>query len=422
MTPHPAAGLFPLLAGDDLAELAADIKTHGLLEPITLCDGLVLDGRNRLAACSMAEVEPRFDEYDGDDPVAWVVSKNLHRRHLNESQRGMVASRLATLGRGGDPNTSIDVLGTQAGAADLLNVSVPSVQRARVVLDHGIQPLIDAVDAGDLPVSAAAEVARLPIEEQAAIVSEGPEAVQKAAKRCARARSMKRREDAEEEAEAANNPNETGSAVLLRQTAAELLGSLDACSVDLLLTDPPYTTDVEDIREFAKWVHLALPKIKDSGSAYICTGAYPDELAAYLHELGTQSRLALTNVLVWTYRNTLGASPSDRYKLNWQAIFYLRGPDAGPLRAPLLNERFAVQDIPAPDGRRGERVYQWQKPDELGRRLILHSTDEGALVVDPFAGSGSFLLAAKRLGRHGLGCDVDAAAAAIARERGCDAA
>jgi ParB-like chromosome segregation protein Spo0J len=62
---HPAADLFPFMSDDELAELAVDIRAHGLLEPIVLLDGLVLDGRNRLRACEAAGVDTvRFSSLD----------------------------------------------------------------------------------------------------------------------------------------------------------------------------------------------------------------------------------------------------------------------------------------------------------------------------------------------------------------------
>jgi ParB-like chromosome segregation protein Spo0J len=90
---HPASRVFPLMEGDDLAALAEDIRKHGLREPIVVLDGDVLDGRNRLRACEMAGVEPAFREIDldGQSPTEYVISENLHRRHLTTSQRAAVA-------------------------------------------------------------------------------------------------------------------------------------------------------------------------------------------------------------------------------------------------------------------------------------------------------------------------------------------
>lgn len=90
---HPASALFPIMADDELAELAKDIKENGLVEAIVLHEGLVLDGRNRLEACKRAGVNPHFVDWDGGgSPTLYVLSKNLHRRHLTTSQRAVIAA------------------------------------------------------------------------------------------------------------------------------------------------------------------------------------------------------------------------------------------------------------------------------------------------------------------------------------------
>ena len=100
MKAHPYADILPLLEGEAFDSLVADIRANGLMEPITIHEGLILDGRNRHRACGAAGIEPKFLEFDGDDPLAFVLSLNLHRRHLSESQRGMIAARLETLKHG----------------------------------------------------------------------------------------------------------------------------------------------------------------------------------------------------------------------------------------------------------------------------------------------------------------------------------
>jgi hypothetical protein len=120
---HPLANLLPQLDGGAFDELVADIRVNGLLEPITIYEGLVLDGHNRLRACKAAGIEPRFVTFDGDDPLAFVISMNLRRRHLDESQRAMVAARLANL-RQGEPATlkPANLPVSQAEAGKRLNV------------------------------------------------------------------------------------------------------------------------------------------------------------------------------------------------------------------------------------------------------------------------------------------------------------
>ncbi len=141
-----------------------------------------------------AGVEPRFQEWDGQGSlVAFVVSLNLHRRHLDTNQRAMVAARIATLTEGRPSKTASIEAVSQDDAADLMNVGRSSVQRAREVLEEGAEELIAAVDQGDIAVSTAAEVASLPIEEQQEVVAKGEEEILRVSKEIKRKRREKNR-------------------------------------------------------------------------------------------------------------------------------------------------------------------------------------------------------------------------------------
>lgn len=171
---HPLADIFPLIDGQAYSDLIADIIKHGVREPVWLYEGQILDGRNRWRAAKVAGVECETREYEGDDPAGFVVSLNLHRRHLSESQRAMVAAKLASLPVGANQHAQI-CAPSQGDAADLLGVSRRSVQTARAVMDEGAPELIAAVERGDVAVSAAAQLATLPQDMQADIVATGPE-------------------------------------------------------------------------------------------------------------------------------------------------------------------------------------------------------------------------------------------------------
>lgn len=188
---------------------------------------------------------------------------------------------------------------------------------------------------------------------------------------------------------------------------------------DLLLTDPPYSTDVENIGEFVdSWLYKALDNVKDTGFAYIFIGAYPEELVAYL-SARIPNHIKLCQQLIWTYKNTLGNNPKDRYKQNYQVCLFYRGVDAPQLNCPLTSEQWAVQEINAPDGRQGDRYHAWQKPLEIAERFIRHSTKQGDTVYDPFCCTGTFLLAAAKLGRKAEGVEINKDNALIAKNRGC---
>ena len=90
---HPIAARFPLLADDELGELAADIRANGLRQPITLDDaGVLLDGGDRLRTCELAGVAPTFATYRGD-AISFIVSANVRRRHLSKGQAAMALAK-----------------------------------------------------------------------------------------------------------------------------------------------------------------------------------------------------------------------------------------------------------------------------------------------------------------------------------------
>jgi N6-adenosine-specific RNA methylase IME4/ParB-like chromosome segregation protein Spo0J len=179
---HPLANLFPLTEDDELSTLAEDIRANGLREPVVLFEGQILDGRNRYCACEAAGVACRFEQYTGDDPIGYVISLNLRRRHLDASQRAMVAAKLATMKQGARTDlASIEAM-SQPRAAELLNVGRASVQRAREVLDHGVPELRQALERGEVSVSAAAVVATESAEAQREIVARGEREILHAAK------------------------------------------------------------------------------------------------------------------------------------------------------------------------------------------------------------------------------------------------
>ncbi|MGH7135185.1 MAG: hypothetical protein ACREHD_05550 [Pirellulales bacterium] len=91
---HPAAALFPLMTGPEFGLLVEDIGEHGLRELILMHQGLVLDGRNRLRACEIARVEPRFAEWDGiGSPLAFVGSRDTSNYEIERTRRNQVSSR-----------------------------------------------------------------------------------------------------------------------------------------------------------------------------------------------------------------------------------------------------------------------------------------------------------------------------------------
>lgn len=133
-----------MLSEHELYDLAESIKTDGLLLPIVLDpDGVLLDGRNRLAACELAGVEPRFSTYTDTDQTAFIILCNVRRRNLSEGQRAMIHAMV--LSRSGQS------LRTHAKQHAL---SRSRLSLANTVLKHS-PDLAEQVRNGTLPLDAA---------------------------------------------------------------------------------------------------------------------------------------------------------------------------------------------------------------------------------------------------------------------------
>jgi len=187
MKTHEYANIFPMMSRKDIEALSDDIKAKGLLDPIILLDGKILDGRNRFSACQSAGVEPEFKDYDGDDPLGFVVSHNIERRHLSTTQLAQAANKVATLRRGRQQsNAPRGAFKSQAKSQDEaakdLGVGRRSVQRAKAIEENAIDTLKDMVDTEDVDLWNAEIVSRLPEAEQEKAVLGGVAGVKAKAK------------------------------------------------------------------------------------------------------------------------------------------------------------------------------------------------------------------------------------------------
>jgi hypothetical protein len=147
---HPVADLFPMMTDDELNDLAEDIKANGLIHPIVLdSEGRLVDGRNRLAGCQRARIEPTYERLKGHDPVSFILSCNVARRHLTKGQQAMAVARARQL------STKF----TSRSAAQSIGVSHQRIHQASAVLDYA-PDLSDAVLSGAKPLNEAYEEAK----------------------------------------------------------------------------------------------------------------------------------------------------------------------------------------------------------------------------------------------------------------------
>jgi len=154
---HPFANIFPLMEGKEFDDLVEDIKRHGQLEPIVVHENKILDGRNRFRACKKAGIAPKIEKWikqPGSTEMSYIVSQNLHRRHLNDGQRAMIAVDIASCKLGQRhgttdlPSGRSSLCSTKA-AAKMVNVSVRSVGRAQRLRREGKPEDIAKVRSGE---------------------------------------------------------------------------------------------------------------------------------------------------------------------------------------------------------------------------------------------------------------------------------
>jgi len=433
--------LIPPLPDEDYQRLKENILAEGCRDPIVVWGDIIVDGHNRYHICTENGIPYKTKNVEfssREEAKLWMINVQLCRRNLESCDRILLAQQMKPLleqiakdrqraagkTNGGDRKSEdykkSTVIQMDKSRSDVFDKEIEEVlAKAETMLpekrqkEHVQQKLAELAGVGTGTVARFEKVQK----EKPELIDEIRnrrmtinEAYNKIKTEEKKTEVTKAEQKIAEEATTATKP-------YLR--IGDSIGFKLRTKCDLLLTDPPYSTDVEDIEQFVDdWLYPALENVKDTGFAYIFIGAYPDEVKAYLNAR-IPEHMKLVQMLVWTYKNTLGNNPNDRYKLNYQFCLFYRGVNAPDLNCPLTNEQWAVQEVNAPDGRQGDRYHEWQKPIGLAERFIRHSTEKNMIVYDPFACTGTFLLAAARLGRRSCGFEINPENAKIAFERGC---
>ena len=411
-TVHPAANLFPVLAGDELKQLADDIAEHGLHEPVWLWrDGeqvWLVDGRNRVAACEMAGRPVTHRWYEGDDPVGFVLSENVKRRHLTPGQLATTTikaeelyerlafeaeerrcaaiaedNRLNPRGPGhpvckpttANRRSSVREPTTAAKAAAATRAKTRNVEKAKRIQAQA-PDLFEQVDKGQIAVDRADRIIRN--------------------------READQRRVAQAKAEAAAAGIATTVDIRhgdFREVFADLTGRVDA-----VITDPPYSEEfLPLLADLAEWADRVLTA--DGVLAVLIGQTHLPEVYRLLGG-GRPYR--------WTaaYVGSAGfsyQSHARRAKSNWKPLIVYGG---GPW----------FVDVVRGEGSDGEakNLHKWGQDYGAFHTIVERLTEFGQTVADPFMGSGTTLLAAHALGRNTVGCDIDAESVATARERLAD--
>jgi DNA modification methylase len=422
--------LIPPLTPDEYKQLETNCIEEGIRDAIITWNGYIIDGHNRYKIaqdwCLIFKLEPKEFKSEQDVKV-WMILNQFGRRNIGNYTRAKLALELEDIfkekakenlklaaektntGSVNSPKAldlfseekpvkkiEIEPIDTRKEISKIANVGEQIISRVKVIEQKATPEIKEKLSTGELSINQAYQDIK---KEENKIILEHKK---------------------EENAKILSNEVKENKPIIYISDCRNYLKGLDDNSFDLLITDPPYSTDVDNIEKFAEsWVNLALSKVKKTGRAFICIGAYPKEINAYLNILLKQDKFIVDNPIIWSYKNTLGITPKMKYNLNYQIILHLYSDKSPELDISITNEMFNVMEINAPDGRLGNRYHTWQKPDELGMRLIKHSTKENDKVLDCFACTGTFLLMAAKMNRQSLGCEINIDNSKIAKERGC---
>lgn len=174
---HPLSAAFPAMSPDEYQGLKDSIETIGVKNPITMFEGMVLDGWNRYrAALEVGMPCPSQDLTEGDDPREFVLAQNKNRRHILQAQMAMAVIAVhdwRPLGdqRSATVDTECPPSKSAAELAQIAGVHASTIKQAKAVQTRGSSEVRDAVKSGVMGLPKAAAIARLPADQQAAAIA-----------------------------------------------------------------------------------------------------------------------------------------------------------------------------------------------------------------------------------------------------------
>ena len=171
---HPLSSAFPAMAPEDFQALKDSIANVGILNGITLLDGMVLDGWHRYTAASELGMEcPEVDLDPATDPRDFVLAQNKARRHVTQAQLALATTAVYDWRPHGDQRSTLNVdrAKTTAELAQIAGVHPNTITQAKAVQKRAAPEVVDAVKRGDVGLPKAAAIAKLPQDQQAAALA-----------------------------------------------------------------------------------------------------------------------------------------------------------------------------------------------------------------------------------------------------------
>ena len=400
---HPIARLIPPLTPTQLIDLKQDIAKNGLIEPIKIWRGQILDGRHRYEICGHLGVEPQFEVLPDDiDPHNYVKSTNLMRRHIEEDLRITLSLELDKGSRRsmGRP-TNNDTEGSTTQEAQDLGVSRTKLTKAKMVQDNAPELFTAIIETG-VSINEAYDLKDKPAEITQEAVEKYKEGGYKSLKHAVR--ETERGIGREAMAAIARETPVDDRMELYGKPIKDLASVVKPESVDLIITDPPY--DMEAVPLFKDLRDFAVHALKPGGQLVVMSGClYMDAKMAYLAHDELVFRTAVAYYM---------AGPCiDDYKFK----VHLR-------TKPLLVygkygqfERFIDSFLTYEGETREDELHHWGQSVTGMDAILKMFAKENDIVCDPFLGSGTTGLVAVKAGHYFIGGDIDQSNIEVSRGR-----
>ncbi len=371
-------GLVPNLSKIDYSNLYQSIKHNGLWIPI-LCNsqGVILDGHHRYDICHELGIQTKHAVRTFENPLLekkFVIECNLHRRHLNDFQKSELGIPLQKInedlaeknlhlsqGQGVKVSSNEERLNSNKQTAQEIGVAKSTFERAKVIIKKASEELKEQVRSGKIPINKAYTTIR---------------------------KEEKREKRHEEIKKIQVNLPETITLYNQEFQTAPIKPN----SVALMFTDPPYHEKYLPL--FGDLAKHAGRVLREGGSLITYCGHFNiGKVINMMEDQGLKFHWIISVVHSGPSASVFGR----KILVGWKPmLWFTKGKYDGEFVRDLIKSEF-----------QGKEVHEWAQSTVEADYYIKYLTIENEIVYDPFLGSGTFGVSAKKQNRQFIGCEVD---------------